>query len=678
LCLGTYTCGRYTNGSTLSGMRGATSAFDLTGTPIWSTMNLRPLSSTTRMYASDFLIDNNDSILVVYYGDLTGTNAVTNNLFLSKSDLNGNISWAKSYQIGGMNNLVPYAVEEIGNDYLIYGTNRQISGALFLIRVNSVGDILWAYQYGNMNNINAISSNSILVDNNSIVLAGALANGANDDVLFVKLDSSGMIDNSCVNITALNVTATPILNPVNTPVNLIVYNNPLSFNNSTSTLINTNLTYTAICETNCSYEICDNGIDDDGDGLADCLDPDCPCYVCVDSSSRYWYFGNLAGIDFGSGSPVAVTNSAMSTSEGVATTSDKAGNLLFYTNGLNVWDASHNIMLNGTGLGGSSISAQSSIILPMPNNDSIYYILTVPNWTDPAANRNLSYSIVNKNRNGGLGEVTLKNVILHTDVAEQVSATYHENCEDIWIVSHERLNNNFVSYLLTSTGISITPIISVNGAISSGANRYGGLRFSHNSQQLCSTLGGSSTTPTVQLFDFDNSSGIISNALPLVTNTAYFNAYSSEFSADNKVLYVCEFNGNSILQYDLTLPAPLIAGSATNIALTTATKSALQIGPDGKIYVAKQNNGFLGVIDNPSGLGLSCNYIDNAVSLSGRTATIGLPNFLPDLFEKNLYIDGIANVCPNETNVLFLASKKICQTYGYQWSVTISERYTYC
>ena len=25
-------------------------------------------------------------------------------------------------------------------------------------------------------------------------------------------------------------------------------------------------------------EICDNGIDDDGDGLADCLDPECPCY----------------------------------------------------------------------------------------------------------------------------------------------------------------------------------------------------------------------------------------------------------------------------------------------------------------------------------------------------------------------------------------------------------------
>ena len=25
-------------------------------------------------------------------------------------------------------------------------------------------------------------------------------------------------------------------------------------------------------------EVCDNGIDDDGDGLADCLDPDCPCY----------------------------------------------------------------------------------------------------------------------------------------------------------------------------------------------------------------------------------------------------------------------------------------------------------------------------------------------------------------------------------------------------------------
>ena len=61
-----------------------------------------------------------------------------------------------------------------------------------------------------------------------------------------------------------------------------------------------------------------------------------------------WYFGEYAGIDFNSGSPVALTNSAMSQYEGCATISDANGNLLFYTNGMTVWNRNHEVMENGT------------------------------------------------------------------------------------------------------------------------------------------------------------------------------------------------------------------------------------------------------------------------------------------------------------------------------------------
>ena len=65
-----------------------------------------------------------------------------------------------------------------------------------------------------------------------------------------------------------------------------------------------------------------------------------------------WYFGNAAGISFNSGSPVALTNGALITTEGVATISDFSGNLLFYTNGVTVWDRNHSIRPNGNGLNG--------------------------------------------------------------------------------------------------------------------------------------------------------------------------------------------------------------------------------------------------------------------------------------------------------------------------------------
>ena len=43
-----------------------------------------------------------------------------------------------------------------------------------------------------------------------------------------------------------------------------------------------------------------------------------------------WYFGDRAGLDFNSGSPVSLTNGQLNTPEGCATISDKNGNLLLY------------------------------------------------------------------------------------------------------------------------------------------------------------------------------------------------------------------------------------------------------------------------------------------------------------------------------------------------------------
>ena len=58
------------------------------------------------------------------------------------------------------------------------------------------------------------------------------------------------------------------------------------------------------------------------------------CYS--QKEANIWYFGDKAGLDFNSGSPVVLTDSEMTTNEGCATISDNNGNLLFYTNGITV------------------------------------------------------------------------------------------------------------------------------------------------------------------------------------------------------------------------------------------------------------------------------------------------------------------------------------------------------
>ena len=97
-----------------------------------------------------------------------------------------------------------------------------------------------------------------------------------------------------------------------------------------------------------------------------------PIKASCQKQANVWYFGDHAGLDFKTGSPVALSNGALKTDEGCASISDTAGNILFYTDGITVYNKKDTSMPNGTGLNGHSSSTQSSIIIPVPGNDSIF------------------------------------------------------------------------------------------------------------------------------------------------------------------------------------------------------------------------------------------------------------------------------------------------------------------
>src|SRR4030095_11967101 len=86
-----------------------------------------------------------------------------------------------------------------------------------------------------------------------------------------------------------------------------------------------------------------------------------------------WLFGLNAGLDFNSGNPVSLSGGQCYTSEGSASISDTSGNLLFYTDGITVWNTNNVMMTNGDGLFGGVSSTQSALIVHMPGEDSLYY-----------------------------------------------------------------------------------------------------------------------------------------------------------------------------------------------------------------------------------------------------------------------------------------------------------------
>ncbi len=337
--------------------------------------------------------------------------------------------------------------------------------------------------------------------------------------------------------------------------------------------------------------------------------------------NNIWYFGNGAGLDFNSGSPVVLNNGAMYTTEGCASIADSSGSLLFYTDGVTVYNKVHNVMVNGSGLLGGNSSTESAIIVPLPGSSSTFYIFTTP---DQGSFSGFNYSVVDMTLQGGFGEVTVLNTLLHAPIGEKVCATHHNNGMDYWIVAHEFNTNGFYAYHLSSSGVNPVPVISYVGLIHTGYHGY--LKFTPDATKIGLAVG---ETDGIELLDFDNSTGVVSN--PITFPATFDYPYGVEFSPDNSKFYVA-LSGVGIIaaiyQFDLLAgsPAAIIASGILVGNTSNAFLGPLQLAPDGKIYCARYITPYVGVIDDPNASGLACNYIDTAVFLNGGMSTFGLPN----------------------------------------------------
>lgn len=351
--------------------------------------------------------------------------------------------------------------------------------------------------------------------------------------------------------------------------------------------------------------------------------------VFSQGEANNWYFGNHAGLSFASGSPVALTDGQLVTDEGCATISTASGQLMFYTDGTTVYNKNHTIMVNGTNLMGSYSSNQSATIVPKPGSTTLFYIFT----TDAENGSNgLRYSIVDMNMDNGNGAVTSdKNVLIYTPVTEALSVTKHGNGQDYWIISRDWNNinetniNRFIAYQLTSSGLNFTPVTSSFGNYFSYGMDRGSIKISPSG----SKLAYASYNSYAQLFNFNNSTGVVSNQI-ILSNDPY-GTYGAAFSADETVLYMSNEEFHKIYQYNLN--AANIPNSVTIISEGYIV-GQMQLGPDNKIYLVNSYplTDKLSVINNPSQLGLACDLQIDAIDLAGNFTVIGLPSFNQSFF----------------------------------------------
>jgi hypothetical protein len=360
------------------------------------------------------------------------------------------------------------------------------------------------------------------------------------------------------------------------------------------------------------------------------------CFWCFTVTSQNqnskWYFGNLAGLDFMTSLPTIITNGAMIIQEGASSIADAAGNTLFYTNGVTIYNKLNLVMANGTGLMGNLSTTQGALIVKQPGNANIYFVFTLDEWLG----NGLRYSIVDMTLAAGMGSVTTKNALLYSPSSEKLCAVRHCNGNDIWVLSHEYLTNNFCAHLLTSTGVNNTPVItSIGTVLALPPYTQGPMKVSPTGNKIGlaiqSLSGGAANTGAFELYDFNSTTGVLSNSLSL--GATFLTGYGCEFSPDGTKFYGAARNGTILYQWEICSGSPqaIISSQYTTAAISLGQ---MQRAIDGKIYIARSyQNGWqaLAVIDNPNASGSGMNFNNSGQSVSPNWVTEGLPNFM---FEK--------------------------------------------
>jgi hypothetical protein len=341
-----------------------------------------------------------------------------------------------------------------------------------------------------------------------------------------------------------------------------------------------------------------------------------------------WFFGTNAGLEFATGTPTVINGGQINSPEAAAVMSDTSGALLFYTDANAVWDKTHTIMSNGTGILGGNSSTQGALIVPYPDKDSLYYLFTLD---EIGGMEGMRYSMINMNLNAGNGDVmtSAKNVTLSANMTEKLTGVKDPNSKRYWILAHEWGNNTFDIFQVTASGLQpkTTQSIGMAHTTTSIQNTYGQMKFNTCGNKIGYAAG---YLNTVELFDFNTTTGVISN--PVTLNMGAFPVYGFEFSPDGTKIYVSSYDpAGTLIQYDITSGVASTIFSTAQI-LSTNTIYGLQLANNGKIYVNYSFDGTLGEISSPNSAGLACNFQENFITLDpdffGNMSTLNLPNFV--------------------------------------------------
>jgi len=323
------------------------------------------------------------------------------------------------------------------------------------------------------------------------------------------------------------------------------------------------------------------------------------------------------------------------------------GDLLFYANGCKVFNSNHEMMENGGEINpgdshdghcpfGNYPGTQNSIIIPVPNSaDQYYYIhkTWIRNDMSEIEKSEIIWTLISFETNP-LGEVISKNVSLNGDsktLSGFTEAIRHKNEVDWWVIDFTEgpEEHFYLAYLVNEDSISIEHKIEIENieSLTNWCSSTSQSCFSPDGKKLAKMCPDSG----FDLWDFDRSSGLISNYKHLPIETNYVrcgvgispNSRFAYLSCSDSLWQVDLWEEDLIIGLELidTLDKAADPSTATNFGYQ-------QLGPDCKIYMNTiRQYDWLHVINSPDEKGKDCDFRQHSIKLPHLNEASSFPNF---------------------------------------------------
>ena len=365
-----------------------------------------------------------------------------------------------------------------------------------------------------------------------------------------------------------------------------------------------------------------------------------------------WLFGDSCSVSFASGTPVPNAlikqHQTMSCAEMSVSMSDSLGNLLFYSDGVDLWDNVHakinTLPLFGwdlTPLGSTraGTSVTGFMAFPLPKQANKYALIcTPPNEIRLGAQSSLAkiscviYDAVAKTISPYQSlSSPLVNGTNSTFLAEDICIVPHCNGVDYWIIARSYINSGangvFYSFLFNQNGLNpnAAPLISAPFNIPAGGGNF-------KSNTAGNKLICNSGVNNYLLYNFNQATGIVSNeVLVPVTQPIVFPAcLAAIFSPNDNYLFL-KYKGPSdqfIQQVDVNTLSVVNTLISSDMNYSPHEAGYMEVGPDNNIYFGARNFWFMGQISNPNSLSASLGTPVAFPPLSGYSTGISLLNYV--------------------------------------------------